>query len=204
MIGAIQKEKGEKGLYGEEVVNRRIRVYWPMDEEWYEGCVRSFDRVLGKHLVEYDDDEEELIDLSKEKIEWVEVEGGFSDGKLKRRRLRKVGVVVDDDEVEEREGNVGGVAEEDEEEDDSSDEDWGKNAVVEEKECCSEDVELVDEDEEEEEEVGSLKRKRGEIGDGGGAKRKRKGGEGGGTDTIKKTKKVEVKSEKPVTIVQGN
>uniref|UniRef100_A0A803M7J7 DNA mismatch repair protein n=1 Tax=Chenopodium quinoa TaxID=63459 RepID=A0A803M7J7_CHEQI len=94
-----------------------------MDEAWYEGCVNSFDKVSGKHLVEYDDGEEEMIDLSKEKIEWIEVEGGSCVKKSRKRRLRKVSIVVDDEEEKEGEGNVGPV------EDDSSDEDWGKNVV---------------------------------------------------------------------------
>ncbi|XP_021770096.1 DNA mismatch repair protein MSH6-like isoform X2 [Chenopodium quinoa] len=182
-------------LFGEEVVNRRIRVYWPIDEAWYEGCVKSFDKVSGKHLVEYDDNEEEMIDLSKEEVEWIEVEGGSSVKKSRKRRLRKVSIVVDDEEEEEGEGNVGLV------EDDSSDEDWGKNVVVEEEDCL-EEMDLVDE--EEEKEVGSLKRKKREVG-GSGAK-KGKEGSGEAAKSIKK-KKVEVcvfgsKPAKPVANVQ--
>lgn len=175
-------------------MSRRIRVYWPLDEAWYEGCVKSFDRISVKHLVEYDDGEEEMIDLSKEKFEWISLDGPSSIGKSRKRRLRKVSLVVDDDDEEEKEGNVGSV------EDDSSDEDWGKNAAVEEDDCL-EDMELVDE--EKEEEVGRLKRKKGEIG-GGGAKKKLKEGDGPGTDTSKKKKNVGVgdfgsKPGKPVT-----
>ncbi|KAL0435967.1 UNVERIFIED_CONTAM: DNA mismatch repair protein MSH6 [Sesamum radiatum] len=34
----------DKKSYGTEVVDRRIRVYWPLDKSWYEGCVKSFDK----------------------------------------------------------------------------------------------------------------------------------------------------------------
>lgn len=110
------------------MVNRRVRVYWPLDQSWYEGCVRSFDKITGKHLVQYDDAEEECLDIDKEKIEWVEEP-------VKRfRRLRRASVVEDEDEVVE---NV---------EDDSADEDWGKNAEKEEVDGESEDMDLVDEE----------------------------------------------------------
>lgn len=173
-------------------MNRRIRVYWPLDKTWYEGCVKSFDKVSGKHLVEYDDADEELLDLSKEKIEWVE-------GSVRKfRRLRKVSVVLDEDE-EENEGNVGGV------DDDSSDEDWGKNGVIKEEEEadggeCSEDMELEDE---EKEEKGSLKRKRADIG--GGVKKLKDGGGVAEVSVVEKKKngflfgELSTKPVKPIT-----
>jgi len=178
-------------------VNRRIRVYWPLDKTWYEGCVKSFDKVSGKHLVEYDDADEELLDLSKEKIEWVE-------GSVRKfRRLRKISVVLDEDE-EENEGNVGCV------DDDSSDEDWGKNGVIKEEEEadggeCSEDMELEDE---EKEEKGSLKRKRADIG--GGVKKLKDGGRVAEVSVVKKKKngflfgELSTKPVKPITNGQGN
>ncbi|XVF32881.1 hypothetical protein REPUB_Repub17cG0121200 [Reevesia pubescens] len=133
--------------YGKEVIEKRIRVYWPLDKAWYEGVVKSFDKESGKHLVQYDDDEEEGLDLGKEKIEWVKETTG------RPKRLRRGGsssafkkVVIDDADEDE---NV----KEKSDDDDSSDEDWGKNV---EKEVCEdaeeEDIDLEDEKEEDEEE----------------------------------------------------
>ncbi|XVF72730.1 hypothetical protein PTKIN_Ptkin12aG0143800 [Pterospermum kingtungense] len=135
--------------YGKEVVEKRIKVYWPLDKAWYEGTVKYFDKESGKHLVQYDDGEEEELDLGKEKIEWVKDCGT---GRLKR--LRRGGSssaskkVVIDDEDEDVAENVS----EKSDDDDSSDEDWGKNVEKE----ASEDVEEEDmdlEDEKEEEDI---------------------------------------------------
>ncbi|XP_057474469.1 DNA mismatch repair protein MSH6-like [Actinidia eriantha] len=125
-----------KKSHGQEAVNKRVRVYWPLDQSWYEGCVKSFDKISGKHLVQYDDAEEELLDLSKEKIELVEEEV-----KRRFRRLRRVSVIEDEGE-EEFVANVesGG-------DDESADEDWGKNVETEEAGDGEEGMDLEEEDE---------------------------------------------------------
>lgn len=122
--------------YGEEVLNKRIKVYWPLDKSWYEGSVKSYNKITGKHLVQYDDSEEESLDLTKEKIQWVEEKSKTF------RRLRRVSVVIDDDKDEGEDGSGG---------DDSTDEDWAKNAAKEEEAIdeCSEDMDLEDELDEE-------------------------------------------------------
>lgn len=158
-------------FHGEEVVGKRIKVYWPLDKSWYEGFVRSFDKDSGKHLVQYDDGEEESVELAKEKIEWIE------ETVRKFKRLRRGGStfsvekMVIDDEVE----NLEDEDEEEDNGDDSSDEDWGKS---EEKERIedTEEKEVVElDDENEDNETVPLKGKR----SGKGETRKRKvGGEG--------------------------
>ncbi|KAL1312736.1 hypothetical protein HN51_039337 [Arachis hypogaea] len=132
-------------LYSDDVIGKRIKVYWPLDKAWYEGTVKSFDNATSKHLVLYDDDEEESLDLSKEKFEWVQ-DSSSSVKKLKRLRrscdipvVRKM--VIDDDESDGSpksvdDGNCGS---------DDSDEDWGKNAVDEGAEV-EDDVELDNEE----------------------------------------------------------
>jgi len=47
------------------VVERRVRVYWPLDKSWFEGRVKSYDDESKKHLIQYDDSEEELLDFVK-------------------------------------------------------------------------------------------------------------------------------------------
>ncbi|KAK7259232.1 hypothetical protein RIF29_24833 [Crotalaria pallida] len=135
----------------DEVVGRRVKVYWPLDKAWYEGEIKSFDKVTSKHLVCYDDGEEESLDISKEKIEWPRQS---HQGKKKLKRLRKMVIEDDDAKVEEihqrqdDELDEDGVADGD----DSSDEDWGKNLVVDDDdddECEEKDMEIEEEEEEE-------------------------------------------------------
>ncbi|KAK9747622.1 hypothetical protein RND81_02G003800 [Saponaria officinalis] len=181
VIGSQKELEDKKVLnsFGEEVVGRRIRVFWPLDKKWYDGFVKSYDKSVGKHVVEYDDADEELLDLSKEKIEWVEGNGTVP---RKRRRLRKVSMVVDDDVEEDGKGNVGGGIKDD----DSGDEDWGKGVNVAVEEAEMEDcLELVDEAEEEEKVTGRLKRKR-----------VKNGGESGG-----ETVELNIKKKKPGFLV---
>lgn len=166
-------------------MNRRVRVYWPLDKSWYVGCVKSFDKISGKHLVQYEDAEEELLDLTQEKIEWVaeEVSGKF-------RRLRRVSVIEEDVELEEE--PEGG--------DDSDDEDWGKNieAEAEEEEEGLVDMDLEDDDDD----MGKLKGK----GKGKGSvsgKRKTSGGHKVGVSKKSKSN-VDVGRNTNMIVVDGN
>lgn len=108
-----------------------------MDQCWYQGCVKHFDEIAGKHLVLYDDAEEELLSLSREKIEWLVEEPVLK----KFRRLRRISVVEDD---EENEGNSESRG--DHCHDDSADEDLVQNAEKEVVEDASEDMDWEDVD----------------------------------------------------------
>ncbi|GJW86007.1 phospholipase-like protein [Tanacetum coccineum] len=55
----------------ENLVGSRIKVWWPKDDTYYEGTVKSFDSSKKKHKVWYDDGDKESIDLKKEKWELV-------------------------------------------------------------------------------------------------------------------------------------
>ncbi|XP_020234813.1 DNA mismatch repair protein MSH6 [Cajanus cajan] len=139
LIGASASPPSSS-LYGQEVVGRRIKVYWPLDNAWYEGSVKSFDSLTSKHLVRYDDDEEESLDLSKEKVHLLQ---DSSSKKLKRLRrgvpvVRKM--VIDDGEEEEGNDAADG--------DDSDDEDWGNNAALEDAGDGDEDTDLEEEGDE--------------------------------------------------------
>lgn len=129
------ENRSSEKSYGPEVINRRIKVYWPLDKSWYEGWVKSFDKMSAKHLVQYDDGEEEMLNISEEKIEWIE-----EPSKKKLRRLRRISVVDDEEEEDDFK----------ELEDDSDDEDWGKKAQDEivEDEDGLEDMDLEVENEE--------------------------------------------------------
>lgn len=61
---------------GEAWVGKSIRVFWADDQQWYEGTVAEFDGTSQKHQVQYEDGDEEWLDLGKEKYEWVEHRAG--------------------------------------------------------------------------------------------------------------------------------
>ncbi|ESQ37858.1 hypothetical protein EUTSA_v10028364mg [Eutrema salsugineum] len=141
--------KSAGNTYGDEVVGKQVRVYWPLDKKWYDGIVTSYNKGEGKHVVEYDDGEEESLDLGKEKIEWrAEEKSGLRFKRLRRdaSAFRRV-VTDDDDDVDVEMGNVDEEKESKSDGDDSSDEDWGKNAGKEVFESEEDDVELDDENE---------------------------------------------------------
>ncbi|WVZ19027.1 hypothetical protein V8G54_006349 [Vigna mungo] len=58
--------------YGENLVGLRIKVWWPKDREFYKGIIDSFDSAKKKHKVSYDDGEEEILNLGKEKWKVIE------------------------------------------------------------------------------------------------------------------------------------
>ncbi|CAN4100173.1 unnamed protein product [Withania somnifera] len=58
--------------YGAELVGARIKIWWPLDEEFYEAAVSSFDPVKKKHKVNYVDGEVEVLKLYKQRWEMLE------------------------------------------------------------------------------------------------------------------------------------
>jgi len=117
------------------VVGRRLRVYWPLDDAWYEGRVDAYDAGSRKHRVKYDDGEEEQVDLGKERFEWPAT--GEESTPLPARKLRRLRR-MSDTAVAKSPGLVedGGG---------DSTEDWKRDTVADED---SEEVELDDEEEE--------------------------------------------------------
>ncbi|CAH9086168.1 unnamed protein product [Cuscuta europaea] len=65
--GKEKVQGSTKITYGESLVGSRVQVWWPLDSEYYEGQIDSFDRVNKKHKVVYNDGEIEDLDLKKEK-----------------------------------------------------------------------------------------------------------------------------------------
>ncbi|XP_061346896.1 sister chromatid cohesion protein PDS5 homolog C-like isoform X2 [Gastrolobium bilobum] len=65
--------------YGQNLVGSRVEVWWPDDQMFYEGTVDSFDPAMKKHKVLYDDGDEEILNLKKEKWKIIEA-GADSDG----------------------------------------------------------------------------------------------------------------------------
>ncbi|CAN4076578.1 unnamed protein product [Withania somnifera] len=50
------------------VLNRRIKVFWPLDESWYYGLLSDYDPERKLHHVKYDDRDEEWINLENERF----------------------------------------------------------------------------------------------------------------------------------------
>ncbi|CAI9106701.1 OLC1v1005914C1 [Oldenlandia corymbosa var. corymbosa] len=53
--------------YGEELVDSRILVWWPEDQQFYEGNVTKYDPVKREHQVDYLDGDVEVLTLIKER-----------------------------------------------------------------------------------------------------------------------------------------
>ncbi|GLJ19028.1 hypothetical protein SUGI_0341380 [Cryptomeria japonica] len=73
------------------LIGKKLKVYWPMDDAWYEGCLKSYDQASGRHVVLYDDGEEEHVVLAEEKVEWLENDSKITPAPHRFRRLRKLG-----------------------------------------------------------------------------------------------------------------
>ncbi|XP_047334362.1 DNA mismatch repair protein MSH6-like [Impatiens glandulifera] len=161
--------KVTKTLYDDDVVNKRVRVFWPLDKTWYEGLVVSFDKISSKHLILYDDGQEEHLDLTNEKIEWV------GQSSKKSRRLVRSAVIEDEEEA---------MAEADNDNcDDSEDENWGMDMEIEALEDASPEMDL-DDVSDEDACIGSNRRKLRKMTE----TRKRKVSDSGKIDSSKKRK----------------
>ena len=63
---------------GSELVGRRVKVFWSADNAWFQGSLSEFSGSSGKHLCEYDDGDQEWLELSNERYELVEQSGETS------------------------------------------------------------------------------------------------------------------------------
>ncbi|KAF2306079.1 hypothetical protein GH714_011216 [Hevea brasiliensis] len=62
----------KSGVDIEELIGYRIKVWWPMDKQFYEGTVKSYDPIKRKHVILYDDGDIEVLRLEKERWELVD------------------------------------------------------------------------------------------------------------------------------------
>ncbi|KAJ4792820.1 hypothetical protein LUZ62_029207 [Rhynchospora pubera] len=58
----------------EELVGKRIEVWWPLDKQYYQGIVGSYDADKKKYMILYDDGDKEVLNLAKQK--WKLVSSG--------------------------------------------------------------------------------------------------------------------------------
>ncbi|KAJ7946454.1 sister chromatid cohesion protein PDS5-like A-A-like [Quillaja saponaria] len=55
-----------------DLIGCRIKIWWPMDKQFYEGTVKSYDSMKNKHVILYDDGDVEVLRLEKERWEIVD------------------------------------------------------------------------------------------------------------------------------------
>ncbi|XP_022716254.1 sister chromatid cohesion protein PDS5 homolog A-like isoform X2 [Durio zibethinus] len=62
-----------------DLIGYRIKVWWPMDKQFYEGTVKSYDPIKRKHVVLYDDGDVEVLRLERER--WQLINTDLKSGK---------------------------------------------------------------------------------------------------------------------------
>jgi hypothetical protein len=50
------------------LIGQSCKVFWPLDDEWYIGVVCDYNDHTHKHLITYQDSEEEWIILARERV----------------------------------------------------------------------------------------------------------------------------------------
>ncbi|PON99217.1 Armadillo-type fold containing protein [Trema orientale] len=68
-----EKESGDKDS-DESLVGLRVRVWWPKDQMYYDGIIESFDPVKKKHKVVYTDGDQEILNLKRERFEFIDAD----------------------------------------------------------------------------------------------------------------------------------
>lgn len=72
-IAGLAKSTSKEGRsHAADLIDCRIKVWWPMDKQFYEGVVKSYDPKARKHVVLYDDGDVEVLRLARERWELVE------------------------------------------------------------------------------------------------------------------------------------
>ncbi|KAK9267394.1 hypothetical protein L1049_009819 [Liquidambar formosana] len=71
IAGLAKCTSKEGGNHPTDLIDCRIKVWWPMDKQFYEGLVQSYDPRKKKHVVLYDDGDVEVLHLEKERWELV-------------------------------------------------------------------------------------------------------------------------------------
>ncbi|XP_042490621.1 uncharacterized protein LOC122070519 isoform X2 [Macadamia integrifolia] len=90
------------------VLNRRIKVFWPLDQCWYFGLVTNYDPERKLHHVKYDDRDEEWINLHNERFKLLLLTSevpGKSGSDIPGQGGKKAGDLDEDVNIED--GNTG-------------------------------------------------------------------------------------------------
>ncbi|KAJ4704111.1 sister chromatid cohesion protein PDS5-like A-like [Melia azedarach] len=60
------------GINIEDLIGYKIKVWWPMDKQFYQGTIKSYDPIKRKHVILYDDGDVEVLRLDKERWELLD------------------------------------------------------------------------------------------------------------------------------------
>ena len=55
-----------------ELVGRRVSIYWDGDDQYFDGTIKEHAISTGKHLVLFDDGDQEWYDLAAETLKWLD------------------------------------------------------------------------------------------------------------------------------------
>ena len=47
------------------MIGKKVRVFWPVDNSWYIGTVQQFNASTGEHLLKYEDDDTEWVQIGE-------------------------------------------------------------------------------------------------------------------------------------------
>jgi len=47
------------------VIGKKVRVFWPVDHSWYIGTVQQYNAASGEHLLKYEDDDTEWVQIGE-------------------------------------------------------------------------------------------------------------------------------------------
>ncbi|KAG8385890.1 hypothetical protein BUALT_Bualt03G0092100 [Buddleja alternifolia] len=72
LVEGVNCTTKDNGSSEPDLIGCRIKVWWPMDKQFYEGIVKSFDTQKKKHVILYDDGEVEVLRLDRERWELVD------------------------------------------------------------------------------------------------------------------------------------
>ncbi|KAM7255529.1 hypothetical protein ACFE04_008427 [Oxalis oulophora] len=67
-------DKASINEYGDNLVGSKVKVWWPQDKAYYKGVIDSYDSVKQKHRVLYNDGDEEVLNLKRQKWELITAE----------------------------------------------------------------------------------------------------------------------------------
>ncbi|ESQ27121.1 hypothetical protein EUTSA_v10018162mg [Eutrema salsugineum] len=65
-------QESDKNGFGEDLVGKRVNIWWPLDKTFYEGVIESYCSRKKTHRVVYSDGDSEELNLIKERWELLE------------------------------------------------------------------------------------------------------------------------------------
>ncbi|CAN7035358.1 hypothetical protein IGI04_032375 [Brassica rapa subsp. trilocularis] len=71
---AREEVESNKSELGEELVGKRVNIWWPLDKKFYDGVIESYNSLNKKHQVLYSDGDSEELNLKKERWDIISEE----------------------------------------------------------------------------------------------------------------------------------